>query len=187
MEMGYEKVLGLAYRANDAEAIQALESIQPFDPANPEHVGLRGQYLSQYRVGDFHTEGLEDAWLEYVFSDSSPEYPATTIDQTLAGMEFSRQTIGLEVMTIGYDHYVDFPVSTIPVYFVHGRYDYECPGELAEIYYGALRAPVKEFIWFENSAHDVYYDEPDRFNQELIRIANEVLAAMGADQHPAED
>jgi len=177
-ELGYEKVLEIAYQANDAEAIQALESIQPFDPTNPEHVGMRGQFLSRYLVGDFHTEGLEDAWLDYVFSDMSSEYPAAYIDQTLAGHGFSRQTIGLEVMTNGYDHVTDFPVSTIPVYFIQGRYDYECPGELAEEYYDALDAPVKDFIWFENSAHDVYYDEPDKFNQELIRIANEVLASV---------
>ncbi|MEE8592852.1 MAG: alpha/beta fold hydrolase, partial [Candidatus Bipolaricaulota bacterium] len=177
MEMGYEKVLGLAYRAQDAEAIQALESIQPFDSFNLEHLGMRGQFLSQYLVGDFHTAGLEDAWLEYVFSDSSPEYPASTIEQTMAGMEFTDRTIGLEVMTSDYDLYVDFPVSTIPVYFLHGRYDYQCPGELAEIYYSALRAPMKDFVWFEDSAHDVYYDEPDRFNQEMIRIADEVMAS----------
>jgi pimeloyl-ACP methyl ester carboxylesterase len=176
--MGYEKVLEIAHQANDTEAIQALESIQPFDPTNPEHVGIRGQFLSRYLVGDFHTEGLEEAWLDYVFSDRSSEYPAVYIEQTLAGMELSRRTVGLEAMTNGYDHATDFPVSTIPVYFIQGRYDYECPGELAEIYYGALAAPVKDFIWFENSAHDVYYDEPDKFNQELIRIANEVLATV---------
>ena len=181
MELGYEKVLGLAYRAQDAEAIQALESIQPFDSFNLEHLGMRGQFLSQYLVGDFHTAGLEDAWLEYVFSDSSPEYPASTIEQTMAGMEFTDQTIGLEVMTSGYDLYADFPVSTIPVYFLHGRYDYQCPGELAEIYYSALRAPMKDFIWFEDSAHDMYYDEPDKLNQELIRIANEILATRQAE------
>jgi len=187
MEMGYEKVLGLAYRAQDAEAIQALESIQPFDSFNLEHLGIRGQFLSQYLVGDFHTAGLEDAWLEYVFSDSSPEYPASTIEQTMAGMEFTDRTIGLEVMISGYDLFADFPVSTIPVYFLQGRYDYQCPGELAEIYYSALRAPMKDFVWFEDSAHDVYYDEPDKLNQELIRIASEVLAAMPAGPQPSVD
>ena len=186
-KLGYEKMLELAHLANDTEAIQALESIRPFDPHNPEHVGMRRQYMSQYLVGDLHTEGLEKAWLEYVFSDRSPEYPAYYIDQTLAGMEFSRQTLGREIESIGYDHARDFPVSTIPVYFVHGRYDYECPGELAEIYYDTLRAPVKEFIWFEDSAHSMYIDEPDKFNQKLIRIANEVLASVQTDPHPAED
>ncbi|GAH70080.1 unnamed protein product, partial [marine sediment metagenome] len=46
---------------------------------------------------------------------------------------------------------------------------------LAEEYYNSLEAPIKSFTWFENSAHDVYYDEPDEFNQEMIRIENEVL------------
>ena len=173
--MGYEQVLELARQANDTAAIQALESIQPFDPTNLDHLGMRGQFLSQYLVGDFHTEGLEEAWLNHVLSDMSPEYPSAYIEQTLAGKEFSDQSIGLEVITSGYDHFRDFPVSTIPVFFLHGRYDYECPGELTEAYYNFLEAPTKSFTWFENSAHDIYYDEPDKFNQEMIRIANETL------------
>ena len=66
-------------------------------------------------------------------------------------------------------------MSTIPVHFLQGRHDYQCPGELAESYYNTLEAPVKSFTWFENSAHDVNYDEPDKFSQEIIRIAQEVL------------
>ncbi len=174
-QMGYEKVLEMAHQANDTEAIQSLESIQPFDPTNPDHVGIRNQFLSQYLIGDFHTEGLEDSWLDYVTSGMSPEYPSAYIDQTVAGMDFSRQTILLEVMTSGYDLTTDFPVSTIPVCFIHGRYDYQCPGELAEEYYNSLVAPIKSFTWFENSAHEVYYDEPDEFNQEMIRIADVIL------------
>jgi pimeloyl-ACP methyl ester carboxylesterase len=67
-------------------------------------------------------------------------------------------------------------VSTIPVHFIQGRYDYATPSELAEEYFNTLQAPDKSFTWFENSAHDVYYDEADEFNQEMIRIANEILA-----------
>jgi L-proline amide hydrolase len=69
----------------------------------------------------------------------------------------------------------DFPVSKIPVFFFAGRYDYVTPGELAEDYFEMLEAPAKRFIWFENSAHDVQYDEPDKFSQEIIRTAQEVL------------
>ena len=175
-ELGYVKVLELARQANDTEAIEALESIQPFDPTNSDHMQLKSQYFSQYLVGDFHTEGLEDTWLDYVLKGESPEYPNTYIKQTLAGMDFTRQTISVEIVDKGYDHATDFPVSTIPVHFIQGRYDYFCPGELAEEYYESLESPAKSFTWFENSAHDVYYDEPDKFNQELIRIASEILA-----------
>jgi pimeloyl-ACP methyl ester carboxylesterase len=175
-EMGYQKVLELAYQANDTEAIQALESIQPFDPMNMDHVGVKTQVSSQLLVHDFHTEGLEEAWLNYVLEGNSPEYPRAYIKQTVAGMEFSGQTIRAEIVNAGYDLAVDFPVSPIPVHFIQGRYDFNCPGELAEAYYNTLVAPDKSFTWFENSAHDVHYDEPDKHNQEMIRIANEILA-----------
>jgi pimeloyl-ACP methyl ester carboxylesterase len=174
-KMGYEKVLEMAREANDAEAIESLESIQPFDPRNADHLRVKNELLSQYRIGDFHTEGLEEAWLEYVTSGQSAEYPRSTIKPTLTGLDFSRQTIGLEVVNSGYDLSTDFPVSAIPVHFFQGRYDYHCPGELAQAYYNTLEAPVKSFTWFENSAHDVFYDEPDKFSQEIIRIAQEVL------------
>ena len=176
--MGYENILEIARQENDTEAIEALELIQPFDPMNTDHVQLKSQYFSQYLVGDFHTKGLEDTWLDYVLKGKSPEYPKTYIKQTLAGMDFTRQTISLEIVNKGYDHTADFPVSMIPVHFIQGRYDYFCPGELAEKYYTALEAPEKSFTWFENSAHDVYYDEAIEFNKKLISIANETLADL---------
>ena len=37
----------------------------------------------------------------------------------------------------------------IPVYFLEGRHDYNVPSVLAEKYFNALKAPKKEFIWFE--------------------------------------
>jgi pimeloyl-ACP methyl ester carboxylesterase len=176
IELAHEKVLEMARQANDTEAIEALESVQPFDPTNMEHLQVHFQTLSQYLINDFHTEGMADAWLDYVLSKNSPEYPTTYVKPTLAGMDFSRQTIYLEAINSGYDLAVDFPVSTIPVHFLHGRYDYACPGELTEKYYTLLEAPGKSFTWFEHSAHDVYYEEADRFNQEVVRIANETLA-----------
>jgi pimeloyl-ACP methyl ester carboxylesterase len=175
---GYEKVLEMAHQANDAEAIEALESIQPFEPTNMEHLQVKNQILSKYLINDFHTEGLEEAWLDYVIRGNSPEYPPAYINQTLAGLDFSRRTILSEVMNAGFDLARDFPVSTIPVHFFQGRYDYATPSELAEGYYNTLQAPDKSFTWFENSAHDIYYDEPDEFNQILIGIANEILAEV---------
>lgn len=67
-------------------------------------------------------------------------------------------------------------MSTIPVFFFAGRYDYETPGDLAEDYFEMLEAPAKSFIWFDNSAHNMQYDEPEKFSQEIIRIAQEVLS-----------
>ena len=173
--LGYERVLQLARQEADTKAVKALTAIRPFDPNNREHLDVRGQIQSQYHVGNFHTEGLEQEWLDYAIKGGSPEYPRSTVRNTMAGIAFSRETIGLEIIKSGYDHVLDFPVSTIPVFFFAGRYDCETPGELAEDYFERLEAPAKSFTWFENSAHNIQYDEPEKFNQEIIRIAQEVL------------
>jgi len=177
-KVSYQNLLALARQQNDTKAIEALEAIQPFDPTNVDHLQVKGEYLSHFRVGDFHTPGLEEAWLNHVLKGNSSEYPRFTIKPTLAGKELTDGTLGVEIMTVGYDLTTDFPVSPIPVHFLQGRYDFECPGELVEAYYNALEAPEKSFTWFENSAHDIYYDEADAFNQVVIGLANDTLLSF---------
>jgi pimeloyl-ACP methyl ester carboxylesterase len=173
--MSYEWVLEQARDNNDTEVIQVLESIQPFDPTNPEHIGAKGQFLDRYRGGNTYTEGLWDRAVAYLAGGESPEYTATDVEKLLAGVPFSGQTIGLEAAGSGYNLFEDFPVSPIPVHFFAGRHDHETPSELAEEYYNFLEAPAQSFTWFEDSAHNMIWDEPDKTAQELIRIKNETL------------
>jgi len=173
--MSYEWVLTQAREHNDTEVVQVLESVQPFEPMNLEHITAKNQFLDRYRGGDLYTEGLWDAALEYVLSGKSPEYTSADIEKTLAGIDFSRQTVGAEAAQSGYSLFREFPVSPIPVHFFAGRHDHQTPGELAEEYYNFLEAPAKSFTWFENSGHTMIWDEPDKTAQELIRIANETL------------
>jgi pimeloyl-ACP methyl ester carboxylesterase len=35
-------------------------------------------------------------------------------------------------------------------------------------YLEKLRAPAKRVVWFENSAHNVPFEEPDRFNTKVV-------------------
>lgn len=174
-KLGYELILQRVQQAGDTEAIEALIAIQPFDAINPEHLNVKGEIESQYLVGNFHTNGLEQAWLDYATKGQSPEYPRSTVQNTMEGLNFSKETIALEIINSGYNHIQDYPVSKIPVYFFVGRFDYVTLGGLAEDYFEILEAPDKRFIWFENSVHDVQYDEPDRFSQEIIRITQEIL------------
>ncbi len=173
--ISYEWVMEQAQENNDTEVIQVLESIQPFDPTNPEHIAAKSQFLDLYLGGDCHTEGLCDTYFEYALSGKSPEYTSADIEKTLAGLEFTRQTLGLEALQ--YHLSSDF-VSPIPVHFFAGRYDYHTPGELAEEYFNLLEAPAKSFTWFENSGHSMIWDEPDKTTQELIRIAEEDIASQ---------
>lgn len=60
------------------------------------------------------------------------------------------------------------PEVKIPVYFFEGRYDYQAPSVLAEQYCNMLKAPKKELIWFEESAHYPNREESEKFNDMLI-------------------
>jgi pimeloyl-ACP methyl ester carboxylesterase len=62
----------------------------------------------------------------------------------------------------------------VPVYFFVGRYDMNTPYPLIEKYYAHLSAPAgKELVWFEDSAHSILIDQPDKIAQELIRVTQQ--------------
>lgn len=61
----------------------------------------------------------------------------------------------------------------IPVIFMAGRHDWNLPGVVAERYLKSLKAPQKEYIWFEQSGHEPPEEEPDRFNKTIIEIVKE--------------
>jgi len=171
--MGYEWVLEQARKDDNTEVIQVLESIQPFDPTNVEHLAGKNQFLDLYRGGDLYTEGLWDTYLDYLLSGKSSEYTSADVENFVPAITFSQRTILPQA--INYNLFRDFPTSAIPVHFFAGRHDHQTPGELAEEYYNFLEAPVKIFTWFENSGHCMIWDEVDKTTEELIKIANETL------------
>ncbi len=62
----------------------------------------------------------------------------------------------------------------VPVYFIHGVYDYTVSYSLAKEYFAKIDAPVKGFYSFDGSAHSPMFEEPEK----LVNIMREdVLAA----------
>jgi pimeloyl-ACP methyl ester carboxylesterase len=62
----------------------------------------------------------------------------------------------------------------VPVFFFLGRHDYNTPSRVAADYLSRLSAPLKSVTWFEQSGHFPFFEEPARFNQEMIS-ANAVV------------
>jgi pimeloyl-ACP methyl ester carboxylesterase len=62
----------------------------------------------------------------------------------------------------------------VPVFFFLGRHDYNTPSRLAADYLDRLDAPLKELVWFEDSAHFPFFEEPDRFHREMVRLEQTV-------------
>jgi pimeloyl-ACP methyl ester carboxylesterase len=54
------------------------------------------------------------------------------------------------------------PELDIPVYFFHGIYDYTVSYNLANDYFEKIKAPVKGFYTFSQSAHSPMFEEPEK-------------------------
>src|SRR5271169_5624145 len=65
----------------------------------------------------------------------------------------------------------------IPVYFFTGRYDYTDPFTLTEQYFSAINAPKKLIVWFEESAHFPFYEQPAAFERQMRDVLNGHLAS----------
>lgn len=61
------------------------------------------------------------------------------------------------------------PELKIPVYFFSGRYDLTVNHDLSKAYLDQLKAPVKGFYTFKESAHSPIFEEPKRLNEIIIK------------------
>ena len=50
----------------------------------------------------------------------------------------------------------------LPIYFLEGVYDYTCNYSLAKNYFGKIKAPLRGFYTFEQSAHCPTFQEPEK-------------------------
>ena len=67
------------------------------------------------------------------------------------------------------------PELDLPVYFFEGIYDYTCSYTVAKDYFEKLKAPVKGFYTFEQSAHSPLFEEPEKMRHIL---QEDVLAGV---------
>ncbi len=65
------------------------------------------------------------------------------------------------------------PELEIPIYFFGGAHDYTVNYSLQRDYYQHIKAPMKAFYTFSNSAHSPLFEEPERA---LNILVNDVLA-----------
>jgi pimeloyl-ACP methyl ester carboxylesterase len=89
------------------------------------------------------------------------------------------QLVTLKIMSIDWAFEVDFLNKVkkveIPVCFLAGRHDYTTPFELVEKYCETIEAPSKELVFFENSAHNPMFEEPQEFFKAMSRIKEQAM------------
>jgi pimeloyl-ACP methyl ester carboxylesterase len=178
----YRWTLEQAHQRRDRRVIKALEQMGP-----PPYSGnwqaktiTQRKYLARYG-GEVH--GSKTGAMGPVLGGLlfSREYTLADRLNYFRGIFGSMKLLWPQLMKV--DLCRSVPELKVPVFFMEGRWDRECPSPLAAKYFDALEAPAKELVWFERSAHMPNLEERDAFNRVL---AEKVLPiALGADAtHP---
>lgn len=163
-EISYRFVLERAQAAGNAKAVRALRKIGAPPHAHGD-VFIQRRWLSEYH-GDLHT--LDMPGFLSIMLDA-PEYTLADTVRFLRGASRTNALVWNELMTVSFLR--DVPSLSVPVTFFLGRHDHTAPPELTVELHEAIEAPAKEIVWFEGSAHMPNIEEPEKFQQALVAVA----------------
>jgi pimeloyl-ACP methyl ester carboxylesterase len=99
------------------------------------------------------------------------EYTVFDLLPYIRGRRLTARTLGHDVANINL--MAQAPELAVPVYFMMGRYDAISLNADFDEYAQRLKAPKKEVVWFDRSAHLPLFEEAAKFNAEMIRIMKE--------------
>ncbi|MEO0332072.1 MAG: alpha/beta fold hydrolase [Bacteroidota bacterium] len=163
--ISYNYVLKKAHMAGNQKAIADLQRIGLPPHDNYQELLTERNWLTSYR-GLIRNRSLFRTITDALFS---PEYSIWDHFNEFKGRDFSLSCVWGDFQTVSIDETIN--ELEIPVYFLEGRYDYCVPSVLVEQYLNKLKAPHKEIIWFENSAHVINIEETSRYQSILMRVA----------------
>lgn len=160
--LSYDWTLEQAKKADDTQIVNKLIEIgkPPYSGDWQKKFITERRYLGKYG-GEFHgsSKGAFPAVIGSLIRGS--EYTLRDKVNFFRGIFSTVRLVWPELMTV--DLRKIAPVLQIPIYFILGKHDHEAPAVLAEEYFNMLDAPLKELIWFENSAHLPNIEESEKF------------------------
>ncbi len=98
----------------------------------------------------------------------APEYKLSEVLNVAKGSAFSSAHMKYNVLS--HSIYDEIKEYKIPIYFFVGKSDYTTPHELISKYYESIKSPKKEIVYFDDSAHFPFFEEPERFCEEINRV-----------------
>lgn len=173
------------YTISKAKELKSLKAIKDLEESGPPQ---SGDYTKMYKNGFWGLVNQKD-WLlklggeRYAktgYSDwiytiwSSREYSFFDLIKYAKSSAFCAGNIIYDPDFNNFNFFSQIPEVKIPVFYISGAYDYNTPWELVQKYVNQIKAPKKEFIKFEKSGHSPVFEEPQRFNEEILRIYKSV-------------
>lgn len=170
-QMSYEWALAQATARGNRRAIAELHAMSP-GPRSVDDELTKGKWVEAFG-GAFHQD-LSTGKL-ILAALSTDEAGLLDLVKFGRGNRFSLESLRPEYSKLDLTHYRTFKV---PIFFILGRYDWQVPSVFAEQYFNTIEAPCKRLIWFENSAHNPPFEEPERF----VHIIVDKIAPLATGQ-----
>jgi len=173
-KLAYDFMLQHAMEINDKPVIKRLKKIDRNSQDFPQLnyiISTRNQLLDRYGFGMIR-DGIStfDITVTYLFFKG---YTFSEKIKYIRGQLFSIEHLWNCFFEVNL-----FESSTafqVPIYFLHGKYDYTVSYTLAREYFEIIEAPQKEFFTFENSAHSPHLEEREKFIQIVRNITLEAM------------
>lgn len=173
--LAYRYSLGKAREANDTAALNDLKRIGEFSDSNLQRVGFMNWlftqrvYLSMFGGSTADPRAAVDVFLRPILY--CKEY---TIANKWALMKGNSKSA---FVSSPFSRLIPLVLKTdlsqvaelkVPVYILQGKHDNLTNYAVAKEYFDLLKAPKKEFVAFDKSAHFVPFEEPEKFNSFMI-------------------
>ena len=179
--LSYEFALREARRRGNEDAIEALEKIGP-PPHTVDQMLTSRKWVERFG-GSFHAD-LSTGKLIWAALQTDE---ANLIDLIKFGRgnRFSLEHLWVEFRAFDVDNRLTR--FDTPVVFLLGRHDWQVPAVVAARYFERIDAPAKRLIWFEQSAHNPPFEEPERFNRAVVEALSQVVDSEQVSRYVAGD
>jgi pimeloyl-ACP methyl ester carboxylesterase len=170
----YAYAVSEARRRGNRKAERELRSIGP-PPYPASSLWIERTWLQRF-AGQFEPGALWRMLHEFL---GQPEQSVPDLVNLMRGFRSTGFAMWPEVSQL--DLIEIAPELKMPVFFLLGRHDHWVPPETSVAYLEALTAPMKRLIWFDESGHEPFVDEPSKFNatlRDIVRpmVIGEVMA-----------
>jgi pimeloyl-ACP methyl ester carboxylesterase len=170
-KLAFNFMLQHALEINDKSAIRTLKKVDINSPDFPQYAWFitRTKLMNKYGFGF-----MREMPSTFNMIKSLLFFKHYTISEKINWLRSQSFSSKLAQTFYKVNFFESSTTFKVPIYIIHGKYDYITSYALAREYFEVIEAPQKGFFTFENSAHAPHWEEREKFIQIVRNIALEV-------------
>lgn len=171
-KLAYKYMLEQFASDGNRKMLRKLEQYSINEINTPSYKNFRDEPMHKLGIGTTHAmkSVISGIFLPVMLHE---EYTLMEKVNIWRGKFFTTKTADLWSKLVATDLTKKIIKIDIPVYFVHGIYDYTTSYSLAKDYFTEIEAPLKGFYTFDQSAHSPLFEEPEKMQGVIEDILTE--------------